>query len=154
LYSFIAHYYDEGIGGAKENKSKAFEWYKKAAEAGIELIANDAQFHIAQAYDKGEGVGEDKAAAFKQYRKAADAGHTLATYRIAQMYDEGEGVNEDRDEAKLWYRKVRDEKGVSSLLTSIGNMVVLENIRTFKKKVKDEEERIQIAREKAAQKAR
>ncbi|GHT44821.1 hypothetical protein FACS189454_03210 [Planctomycetales bacterium] len=156
LQCFIAHYYDEGIGGAKENKARAFEWYKKAAEttANDGLIANDAQFHIAQAYDNGEGVSEDKAAALKQYRKAADAGNILAQYRIAQMYDEGEGVKEDRDEAKLWYRKVVQDSHNSSLLSSIGNLVVLENIKTFRNKVKEEEQRIQIAREKSEEKAR
>ncbi|GHT41142.1 hypothetical protein FACS189443_2510 [Planctomycetales bacterium] len=154
LQWFIAHCYDEGIGGAKENKAKAFAWYKKAAETdGVALITNDAQFRIAQAYDKGEGVPEDKKAAFRQYSKAADAGNILAQYKVAQMYDEGNGIEEDRDKAQVWFRKVRDSRiGDFDIPPEAGAMMKLP--KALRNKIDEELGLIREAQKVSGRKAR
>lgn len=62
-----------------------------------------AQFYLAYAYLRGEGVVRDEARAFHWYQRAAQAGIADAQYQLGLMYELGIGVLPDQAEADYWY---------------------------------------------------
>ena len=67
--------------GTDQNLQMAFEWYKKAAEAGMPV----AQFRVGELYEDGQGVEADHARAVVWMRKAAGAGEQLAVEWLQAM---------------------------------------------------------------------
>ncbi|MBQ2790808.1 MAG: SEL1-like repeat protein, partial [Thermoguttaceae bacterium] len=59
--------YKDGIGVGKDAK-QAFEWYRKAADAGF----SEATYRLGKCYEKGIGVEKNVAEAKIGYRKAAE----------------------------------------------------------------------------------
>ena len=57
----------------EQDKSKAVEWYAKAAEQGDA----DAQDNLGSCYENGDGVSQDKRKAVEWYIKAAEQGRSL-----------------------------------------------------------------------------
>ncbi|MBO7205042.1 MAG: sel1 repeat family protein, partial [Candidatus Methanomethylophilaceae archaeon] len=70
----------------------------------------DAQYELAQAYFKGEGVQQSYTEAAKWYTLSAAQGHTQAQFHIGWMYYYGEGVEQSFKEAVRWFIPVA-EKG-------------------------------------------
>jgi TPR repeat protein len=68
-----------------EDKKKAVEWFRKAAEQGN----SDAQLDLSACYFKGEGVHEDSAEAVTWLRKAAEQGHVEAQANLGRCYYHG-----------------------------------------------------------------
>ncbi|CAM3976596.1 tetratricopeptide repeat protein [Psychrobacter arenosus] len=62
--------FEHGTGVAKD-MSKAFKWYRKAAEQDYV----QAQYNLGVMYEHGKGVRKDKAKALEWYSKACDNGH-------------------------------------------------------------------------------
>ena len=87
--------------GELRDYGKAFEYYSKAAEAGVA----DAMGNLGVMYGSGYGVEQDYAKAAQWYEKAIDAGCAWAMRNLANYYLYGRG-NIGRDE----------EKGVDLLL--------------------------------------
>ncbi|MBW8308516.1 MAG: sel1 repeat family protein [Candidatus Paracaedibacteraceae bacterium] len=85
----------------EQDRSQAFEWYRKAAEQGFA----EAQYHLGQCYEDGWGVEKDPNQAFEWYRKAAEQGLAVAQNNLGCCYAEGEGVEQDHSQAVEWYRK-------------------------------------------------
>ena len=96
------------LGPVPTNYVEAAKWHRKAAEQGVA----DAQYCLAEAYYRGEGVKQDYVEAdkwyrkaYKQFRVAAEHGDTEVLYRLADMYYMGKGVTQNYAEADKWYRK-------------------------------------------------
>ena len=64
----------------------------------------EAQFHMGEMYDLGEGVPQDYNEAFKWYGLAAKQGYFSAQTHLGNMYDLGHGVSQDFNEAINRYR--------------------------------------------------
>lgn len=64
-----------------------------------------AQFKLALAYEKGDGVPQDPGKAFEWCKKSADQGNADGETELGVMYRLGEGVGEDRQLAVQWYEK-------------------------------------------------
>jgi TPR repeat protein len=63
----------------------------------------EAQFALAQAYDRGRDVPKDKTEAVRWYRLAAMQGDTFAQNALGDNYWEGTGVPKDDREAARWW---------------------------------------------------
>ena len=106
----LAGRYNEG-DGVPEDKAKAFELYRKAAESGDAT----AQFNLGYYYFYGVVVPEDKTKALELYVKAADSGCAEAQYILGQCYFNGDFMPEDKSAAiKLWH-KAADQGNAEAL---------------------------------------
>jgi len=68
----------------------------------------EAQYMVANMYEKGEGVEKDPKEAASWYEKAADQGHPYSMYKLADMYEKGEGVAKDDAKAAEWFKKAAE----------------------------------------------
>ena len=68
-----------------QDYDKAFEWYAKAADQGLDV----AQLNIGGLYENGYGVPQDYDTAFEWYKKAADQGNQEASNRIGRLVMNG-----------------------------------------------------------------
>ncbi|MBR5829146.1 MAG: sel1 repeat family protein, partial [Bacteroidaceae bacterium] len=64
----------------------------------------DAQYKLAQCYEKGWYVKKSKKKAFNWYLRAANQGHPEAMERVGYCYEKGRGVKKDEHRAAKWYR--------------------------------------------------
>src|SRR5205809_541257 len=64
-----------------------------------------AQFELANAYQKGNGIERNDPIAFEWCRKAAEQGHAKAQNTLGMMYRQGMGISPDKEEAFRWYQK-------------------------------------------------
>lgn len=64
------------------DQTNAWLWLQRAAAGGW----RDAQYALAQRYDRGEGVSADEAEAVTWYRAAARQGHPAALERLRAIY--------------------------------------------------------------------
>ena len=121
--------YDQGEG-VPQDYNEAFKWYELAAKQGygpskhyiyqlakkgvapaLKVLTDqanngvaEAQFHMGEMYDLGEGVPQDYNEAFKWYGLAAKQGYFSAQTHLGNMYDLGHGVSQDFNEAINRYR--------------------------------------------------
>ena len=65
----------------------------------------EAQYLLAQCYEKGIGVEIDLAQAAEYYRLAAQQFHPVALTALGRMYMYGEGVERDLGTAQIWLKK-------------------------------------------------
>ena len=63
----------------------------------------EAQFALAQAYDRGRDVPKDKTEAVRWYRLAATQGDAFAQNALGDNYWEGTGVPKDDTQATRWW---------------------------------------------------
>jgi TPR repeat protein len=113
---YIGNVYLSGKG-VQQNKAKAANWFRQAAEEGDA----DAQAELGYMYDRGEGVPQNKAEAVKWYRRAAEQGHAKAQNNLGIMYMKGEDVAQDKAEAvKLW--KQAAEQRCVAAQSNLGKM--------------------------------
>lgn len=97
-YPDCQFYYANDLYGEGE-KTEAFQFYRKAAEAGEPR----ALFWAGYSYELGEGVNKDPARAASYYQQALDApvpSKTNPANRLGMFYYDGEGV--ERDYAKAF----------------------------------------------------
>lgn len=97
----LAVCYEKGEG-TRQDSTKAFEWYQKAAFQGH----TEAQFNLALYYQKGKRTIQDLSKAFEWYQKAALQGHIEAQYNLAACYEKGEGIPQDLTKAVELYQKI------------------------------------------------
>jgi TPR repeat protein len=93
-----------------KNYSKAFKWYKKAADQGD---AN-AQYHLGIMYTYGEGVLEDWTEGAKWFKKAAEQGDADAQCNLGYIYSNGRGLTQDFNEAVVWLKKAAERGHMAS----------------------------------------
>ncbi|MBO4864203.1 MAG: sel1 repeat family protein [Eubacterium sp.] len=83
----------------KENKEKAFEWYKKGADLGDGLASSNLGF----CYMYAIGTDKNDEEAFKAFSKGALLGYTDSIIRLGDMYLFGTYVSEDKKTALKLY---------------------------------------------------
>lgn len=97
----LASMYSRGRDGLSKDKDKAFFWYTKAAESGHAL----AQYSLAWAYKRGEGIKENPKKAFFWFEEAANGGNIYAISNVGTCYRTGYGVEKDSSKAVEWLRR-------------------------------------------------
>jgi TPR repeat protein len=65
----------------------------------------EAQYSLAAAYAKGDGIGKDLEQAFHWFSKAAKQGHANAQYILGGAYFYGLGIEKDLEQAFHWFSK-------------------------------------------------
>jgi hypothetical protein len=91
--------------GVPQDYQKARECFQRAAEIGNA----EAQYLLANMYDKGEGAPQNYFEALKWYRLAADQGNAIARFSVGVFYRDGLGVPQDYREAAKWIRLAADQ---------------------------------------------
>lgn len=86
-------------GGGASAFQKARFWYRKAANQGFGLAADD----LGDMYSKGEGVHKDAKSAFAWYKKGAEENDASAMISLAGDYFYGTGTKKDYVAARKWY---------------------------------------------------
>ena len=84
----MGNLYDTGQGFYEQNHREAAGYYKRAAEFSGQT---EAQFRLAEMYQKGEGVAQKISEAVKYYEKAAQQGHMQAQIELAKIYRDRDG---------------------------------------------------------------
>ncbi|KAF9334667.1 hypothetical protein BG006_001752 [Podila minutissima] len=105
--------------GTPQSDVEAVRWFLRAAELGDE----DAQIHLASAYQRGIVISQDVFEAAKWYRKAADQGEARAQQNLEFMYQKGLGVEQSNDEAASWFLKAA-KQGVAVAQYNLALMIV------------------------------
>ncbi len=82
----------------------------------------EAQFALAQAYDRGRDVPKDKTEAVRWYRLAATQGDPFAQNALGDNYWEGTGVPKDDKEAAGWWRLAASQ-GFAPAQHSLGKIL-------------------------------
>jgi len=100
------------LGVAEKDKGQAVAFFKEAA--GKELP--EAQFELAQRYEKGEGVKKDLKEAARLYRLAADQNHLDAMTCLGNLYESGKGVTKNEQEAIRLYQLAADKNHPAALM--------------------------------------
>ena len=89
--------YAYGLGVPKDD-DLAFEWIRKAAEAGL----TRAQYNLGKMYCDGTVTKVDFAESVRWYRMAADSGYDKAQAGLGQRYALVQGVEKDYVQALFW----------------------------------------------------
>jgi len=82
----------------------------------------DAQFKLAQRYEKGEGVDESDVEALQWYTKAAGQGHVEAALIAGFFYKHGRGTPRDISQAIKWYTQAA-EAGNLTAASNLGRVL-------------------------------
>jgi formylglycine-generating enzyme required for sulfatase activity/TPR repeat protein len=91
-------------GQGTETAEDAYKLFLASAESGLA----QAQFSVAEALWKGDGVEEDEKAAIVWWKAAAEQGHAEAALLLARLHLKGwpsAGIEKDRDAALDWGRR-------------------------------------------------
>lgn len=109
----LAMNYAIGLRGLAEDKEKAAEWFRKAAESYLKAAEQgdaNAQFQLAEMYSVGWGVPKDSNKVFEWYLKAAEQGHADAQFQLGHIYLDGKGgIPKNRKKAAEWYSKAAEQ---------------------------------------------
>ncbi len=140
----VASMYQNGRG-VSPNRSKAIEWYKKAAAQDNEkavsrlqlLQANEerfskelasaeagnkvSQYKLGNMYTEGIGTNIDLVKAAEAYEKSASQGYAKAEYKLGLIYYEGTGVKTNKTTAYQWFKQAAD-KGYAAAQYYLGKM--------------------------------
>ncbi len=104
--------------GIEQNKAKAIDLYKAAAEKGNSV----AQFELAGIYEEGEHInGRDLEQALFWYGESAKAGYAPAQYALGTLYEEGAVVEKDLSQALHWFQLASDQ-GDADALKKLGDI--------------------------------
>ncbi len=98
--------------GVKQSRSKALEYYKKAADAGRIGAMNDLAFIY---FNGTHNVSKDYKKAFYYAEKAAKGGDTDSMMLLGACYDDGLGVSKNKQTALKWFEKAADGGNVLSM---------------------------------------
>ena len=101
---YLGDLYFYGMGGYKQDYTKALETYMTAAEQGDA----DAQAQIGRIYMDGLGVEQDAEKAMDWNMRAAEQGNAQGQEQIGKMYYLGIGMTKSTEEASRWFERARD----------------------------------------------
>jgi TPR repeat protein len=93
-------------GSARQDYTKAAEWYVKAADQNHRL----AQFNLGQMFANGQGVPQNDSTAVMWIRRAANGGDAGAQYNLGDRYGRSSvrgsemDVGESRVESYKWFK--------------------------------------------------
>lgn len=105
--------------GAEDAKPPVAPELKAAAESGDAA----AQYQLARAYLRGEGVAKEPQKAFELMKAAADQGNAEAIGGLGYFYSVGVAVPKDETQAVEWFRKGA-EKGSAKAQLNLGNVLL------------------------------
>lgn len=74
----------------------------------------DAQYKLADIFQKGQDVARNTAHAFYWYQRAAKQGNLAAQFNVWYAYLTGEGTQADEQLAKKWYARATLKNSSSS----------------------------------------
>jgi TPR repeat protein len=74
----------------------------------------DAQYALANIFQKGSNVAKHPRHAFYWYQRAAKQGNLLAQYKVWMGYLLGDGIEADDKEASKWLRRASLKSGNST----------------------------------------
>lgn len=96
----------------------------------------EAQFTLAQAYDKGRGIPQSKVEAARWYQKAAEQGDSFSQFYLGNMYWEGQGVSKNEKDAIRWW-EMAAVQGYAPAQNSLGKVMATgtKTVRADKVKV-------------------
>ena len=114
--TLIAEIYWNGLGAAQD-KEKAAEWYRFAADGG----GREAQFTYANLLLRGEVVAENKKLGEEFMRKAADAGHPRAQFNVGQFITSRRPTWKGFEIALPFYQKAA-EAGIADAQYALANI--------------------------------
>ncbi len=100
----VAVIYEKGLGMWFSKKSKALEWYRKAAELGHAQSA----FLIAEAIRNGDCDATEKEM-LEFYLRAANRNHAQAAYQVAGFYEKGTSFLTANEKQALHYLRIAAE---------------------------------------------
>lgn len=107
----VAGNYNWGTGVIK-NQEKAFSWWKKAADLGLD----EAQYYVGVFYGTGDIVPQDYKTAINYFSKAADQGYADAVYQLATFMRHGYGFrHKNLDKAIALYKRAAEMGHVEAL---------------------------------------
>ncbi len=104
-YKIMGDIYNYGLG-KDEDKEKAAEWYKRAADSGD----INASTSLAAMYIFGIGVPENETKGFQLYKIAADEDDMYGLGGLGLCYENGYGVPKNLSTAVSYYQRAA-EKG-------------------------------------------
>jgi TPR repeat protein len=128
----IGSMYQNGRG-VTPDRSKAIDWYRKAAAqqndkaiSRLKLLqANEerfrkesasasngnpeSQYKLGNMYTEGVGTNIDLKKAAEAYEQSANQGYVKAEYKLGLIYYEGTGVKASKKTAYKWFRKAADK---------------------------------------------
>ncbi|NKC11371.1 MAG: hypothetical protein GKR94_03950 [Gammaproteobacteria bacterium] len=115
------------------NYKRALREFRKAAKAND----TDAQNHLGQMYEDGQGAAIDLKTAVKWYTAAAERGNAAAQLNLGRLYRSGKGVEQNDTEAVRWYRKAAGQglpvaQFFMGLLYDTGKGVPSDYVRAYK----------------------
>ena len=100
LYAGCILYY--GWHGSLQNTSKAFNYFKKAVDCGID----GAKYYLAECYYKGKGVEPNIELAVQLFEEVAALGNPIAAYAantLSAIYTNGYGnITKDENKAMMY----------------------------------------------------
>ena len=99
----LARIYYFDMPDTRENKEKAFNWYKKIAEFDLRY-----GYELGEMYLCGEGVEKNIEEAVKCFTIAAENGNNSSMRELAELYIKGIGVEKSEDKAFNWILKRHD----------------------------------------------
>ena len=105
------------VFAASENFSRGYQAWDQgdypSARKFLTPVAKqgdlDAQNHLGQMEEDGQGSAVNLRLAVRWYRQAAESGHPSAQLNLGRMYRSGKGVVQDDTRAVSWYRKAADQ---------------------------------------------
>jgi len=131
--------------GTRADRSKAIEWFQKAAAQNNEQAASrlellqsnearfskelaraekgdvESQYNLANMYTTGVGVDIDPKQANIWYERAASQGYVKAEYKLGLIYYEGNGVKQNHKTAFKWFKSAA-ENGYPAAQYYLGKM--------------------------------
>jgi uncharacterized protein len=127
------HAYDIGMAflngqmGAKQNFTKAKQWFAKAAGHGDV----GAKVELGDRYLYGQGTRENKKKAFQLYSEAAAAGNALGQENLARMYVDRSYQQPHKKtnlvKARYWYRKACEQDKRAKPCAELGRLLPFES---------------------------
>lgn len=98
--------------GARGSEPSIADFWADKFNASMKLAEQgdaEAQYTVANMYERGKGTAADSEQALVWYRKAAEKGLDKAEYKIGYFYFKGIGVSKNLKEAITWLHKAADK---------------------------------------------
>tara|TARA_B110000881_G_scaffold213305_1_gene224126 strand:- start:2011 stop:2949 length:939 start_codon:yes stop_codon:yes gene_type:complete len=108
----LATFHEHGLGGFKQDKTKAIELYRQGAELGHAVC----MYNLSVMLDTMDDHPELKAEVLSWLLRSAGSGLVEAEYQIGVRYQQGKGVQQDLVASAAWFdRAARNDHAQAQL---------------------------------------
>lgn len=90
------------------NEAEAFEWFKKAADAGNFTSC----YRVGWCLEYGRGISKNEKEALKYYRCGAEHGNSDCQFKVGNFYYRGITVDIDYGKAVFWLEKAAEQQNI------------------------------------------